>query len=496
MIKFFFTPTTYKELCITLDSILLSCRCPFVISIEWLHVLRPHTVLLNRYIPLYTSFFHHLSSLVIDIAKNILIIVFDFFCSLFSRYNFLPYFDPSKPPDIIFVTHLLDPAHLDSPIDFYYGSLGNKLSRDGHSVLFLFINHTQSSLKHLRLDPEDASYDRVILPVGRDSIFLLIGSLVWSIKSTCRLFFFLPRLRNYRQLLSLLFSASNSFSRGSRLGYFIHHCIKRLVNSSTKCVVTTFEGFAWERILISSCHDANPSISTLAYMHALVFKGQHSVFRELGPRYDPKYILTAGSTTRSFLINNMGISDSRVLQLGSPRAVVSSKIFSETSSPPLNPTLLVLPEGIVQDCLSLFRFSLNCAFNFPNVIFRWRTHPLVSLKSVVQSISRDHPLPPNVVLSESSFESDIRTSQYCLYRGSTAVVTAASSGLIPIYYQSSDFPDTDPLFSLSSYRPSISNALSLSNVLQWKSWGPQAISLCQELYTPLDPTFFSRHGLL
>ena len=172
-----------------------------------------------------------------------------------------------------------------------------------------------------------------------------------------------------------------------------------------------------------------------------------------------------------------------------------SNLLLPLSTPSSIPTILVLPEGIIQECLLLFTFSLKCAINNPNVIFKWRTHPLISLHSVLQIISLDHQLPSNIVVSESSLN-QIYVLQYCLYRGSTAVVTAASSGLIPIHYQTSDFPDTDPLFSLSSYRPSISNALSLSNVLQWNRWDSQAISLCQELYTPLDPTLFTNHGFL
>ena len=145
-------------------------------------------------------------------------------------------------------------------------------------------------------------------------------------------------------------------------------------------------------------------------MHALVFKGQHSVFRELGPRFDPKYILTPGSTSRHFLINTKNMCESRVIQLGSPRAIESIKCVKSSSASTSIPSLLVLREGIIQECLLLFTFSLRCAFINPNVIFRWRTHPLISLKSVLQIISRDHQLPSNVVVSESSFESDICSS--------------------------------------------------------------------------------------
>ena len=496
MNKFSFTPATFKLLCTTLDSILLSCRSPYVTSVDWLHVLRPHPVFLKRYDFLFSKVSRQLSQLFLDLAKNISTFLVDFSYALLNRNIHPPLLSVTNPPDIIFVTHLLDGSHLDKSTDFYYGDLGESLSQDGISVLFLCINHTKSPFRHLREMSRSTRYDRLILPVGRDSLYLLFSSLCWSLKSFIQLLYCLPRSRTYSHFLAVLFAASNSFSRGTRLSFFLQHYLNKIIQPNTKGLVSTYEGFAWERIVFSTCHDLNPSISTFGYMHALVFKDQHSVFRRLDKRYEPRYILTAGTTPREYLLKNLGLSESTVFELGSPRSICSSTASHQSSLPSSSPTILVLPEGILEECLLLFRFSLKCALINPTVTFRWRTHPLISLESVASIISCDFTLPPNIVVSETSFDSDIFASQYCLYRGSTAVVTAASSGLIPIYYKVSDFPDTDPLFCLSSYRPTVSKSSSFSNALHWSSWNSHAINLCQQLYTPLNSNLFAKHEIL
>lgn len=496
MTKHSFTPSTFQSLCTTLDSILLSCNSPFVTSVDWLHVLRPHPVFLKRYSHLFSSPSSQFSQLFLILAKNIATLLLDFVHSLFHINISAPPLSVFKPPDIIFITHLLDVSHLHRSTDFYYGDLGESLTRDGFSVLFLYINHTKYPLKHLNHRSRTATHEQFIIPVGRDSLCLFFSSLCWSLKSFYQLICCLPRTRTYRHFLAVLYAASDSFSRGSRLSFFLKYYLNQFIHPSTRCLVSTYEGFSWERIVFSTSHEINPSISTVGYMHALVFKDQHSVFRRLGKRYEPRYILTAGKTPREYLLHKLGFPESMVFELGSPRSITSSLAPSQFSQPTSSITVLVLPEGILDECLLLFRFSLMCALINPTVTFRWRTHPLISLATVVSKISCETKLPSNIVLSESSFESDISFSQYCLYRGSTAVVTAASSGLIPIYYKVTDFPDTDPLFCLSSYRPTVEESSLFSTSLQWTSWNSQAIKLCQQLYTPLNSNFFSKHEIL
>ena len=77
--------------------------------------------------------------------------------------------------------------------------------------------------------------------------------------------------------------------------------------------------------------------------------------------------------------------------------------------------------------------------------------------------------PPNIVLSESFFQSGFSAFEYCLCRRSPEVVTAAAAlGLIPSDYKVNDFLDTNPLFCLSSYRPTLEESSLFSAALQWR----------------------------
>ena len=124
-----FTPSKFRLLCSTLDSILLSSRNPYVISIDWLHVLRPHSVLLKRYNSLFSTISSQLWYLFLDIGRNIVSILIDIKQAILNGHLLIPHLSVSAPPDIIFVTHLLDASHLRKSTDFYYGDLGDQLSQ-------------------------------------------------------------------------------------------------------------------------------------------------------------------------------------------------------------------------------------------------------------------------------------------------------------------------------------------------------------------------------
>ena len=101
------TPSQYRYLCSCLDSFLISSRSKYVISIDWLHMIRPHHVFLSKYIHLFDSIFYQLLFNFIDTAKIFASFVIDVFYSLNSI--FLPSLNSflKDSPDVIFISHLL-----------------------------------------------------------------------------------------------------------------------------------------------------------------------------------------------------------------------------------------------------------------------------------------------------------------------------------------------------------------------------------------------------
>ena len=113
-------------------------------------------------------------------------------------------------------------------------------------------------------------------------------------------------------------------------------------------------------------------------------------------------------------------------------------------------TCLVLPEGIDSECHLLFDFSLRCAKLLPDVKFIWRLHPLISYRGLSRKNNKLQRLPENIILSNSSIEEDIMRSQFSIYRGSTAIITALSSGIRPIYLSLRNEMTIDLLFELDN----------------------------------------------
>ena len=86
----------------------------------------------------------------------------------------------------------------------------------------------------------------------------------------------------------------------------------------------------------------------------------------------------------------------------------------------------------------------------PSVKFIWRLHPLISYTDLSRKNNKLRKLPENIILSNSSIEEDIVRSQFSIYRGSTAIITALSSGIQPIYLSFQNEMTVDPLFELDN----------------------------------------------
>ena len=68
---------------------------------------------------------------------------------------------------------------------------------------------------------------------------------------------------------------------------------KILKTVKPKCIMVTYEGHAWERLIFSEARKIDSNIQCIGYQHALI-NGQHAVYRSLGEKYDPDIMATSG----------------------------------------------------------------------------------------------------------------------------------------------------------------------------------------------------------
>jgi hypothetical protein len=221
-----------------------------------------------------------------------------------------------------------------------------------------------------------------------------------------------------------------------------------------KAIMTTYEGHSWERVVYGITNQHNDNILRIGYQHSVITKNAHSIVRPLGKKYDPDLIFTSGEITNNFFKKSLKKSYSKLLVLGSKKSLEKLDLHGDKQSK----TCLVLPEGIIEECDTLFSFSIKSANALPHIDFIWRLHPVMSFNEVLEHMSINmEDLPKNIIISSSSLSEDIVKSSFALYRGTTAIIEAVYGGLTPIYLSDESGMTIDLLHEMDEGREIVRN---------------------------------------
>lgn len=452
-------------------------------AIPWLHVIREHPFFLKHYAKVIIQ----RSSL----ERSITYLRF-YLCTITSFFRLLrrafwssrEFCNRTKiqwtKTDFVFVSHLLQIAHLTSEDDFYFSTVPKELVAKNKKVLIVLINHTsvpENELDHLiRVSP----IPRVVVP---KSLSLKNEFLIWrqTVKEAGRLRSMARREKDTlkRAMLRTATIEATAYTTVStlRISRVIGEVIKECCADT---LITTYEGHAWERVVYATARKQNPKIHCIGYQHAALFRLQHAARRSLGEHYDPDQILTGGSVGLRQLKSTDGLSRVSLGVLGSGRS------FGKNVSRINATSCLVLPEGTVEECEILFKFSLACAKAVPKMQFIWRLHPLLSLNKITEELPLLKKLPPNVEISTNSIDYDISRGAFALYRGSTAIISAAASGVVPIYLIRSGELSIDPLYEIVEQHSSVENVNQFIDALKKNKWTLESKDYCNEFYLPID----------
>ena len=270
-----------------------------------------------------------------------------------------------------------------------------------------------------------------------------------------------------------------------RVGFFVEKIVKA---SNAKYIINTYEGHASERIIFSRARKVNSKILCFAYQNSILNKYHHSLTRNIHKKYNPDHIFCCGNITKKILSRSSSLNGIGISVLGSPKAgvinVVSRKIDITKSL-----TFLFLPEAFKTEYSIFFNFILNCAVAFPNYKFIWRSHPALDLKRL--ELFKEKILPSNIIISTSTFNNDLKTSDIAIYRGTTAIIQAVISNLIPIYLRTKDEIGIDIMHNLDINRVGSTSELHSniqnSNFLIDKE---NNLKFCEDYFRPLNYKLF------
>ena len=210
-----------------------------------------------------------------------------------------------------------------------------------------------------------------------------------------------------------------------------------LKKSSYKRIISTWEGYPWERLISVIC--TKKQINLSAYIHAGPFPTQHAAHRDLPSEFNPRNFLTPTSIAKKLLEKYYSLS-STVIGTHKLFGINNNKNYIKINKDKSSKKLLLLPQGTYKEVLDLCRIAF-CSNLFDTEIII-RLHPALinnnKIINYIRSLQKNSVRPDLITLSKRSLEEDLMESSYFLYRGSTSAVEAAFYGLTPIYCKSSD----------------------------------------------------------
>jgi len=405
-------------------------RNQHIVANTYLHIISAHPDFLKNY---------NLSkkAKIWQSIKFGLVSLYRVFQSIFN-YEYISLKNKNIKFDVLFVSHLTNKNQFFKENDAYFGSMPNELEKNGISCSIALIKHIKAKNTQASGKWKDSKVQRFVLNLSLD--FLSEVKLYFIQRKTKKqLKFILNDLQIDKVLAKdiLLHHMSSSTFNALRVAKQVADIASK---TNAKFVITTYEGYSWERLVYYYTKKNNPNIKCFGYQHGAVFEHQHAITQSLGKKYDPDFILTSGLLSQAIFKQIQSIKSS-IVCLGSPRHNTAGMLVNKAQC------CLVVPEAMLDECLNLFKFSLTYALQHKEQRFIWRLHPLMSFEKLKKYNSNFQKLPDNICLSEDSLDEDIKKCDSVLYRGSTAVVNAINAGLKPIYYQqSTDELSIDPIY--------------------------------------------------
>ena len=462
----------YKALCNISNKLKQNFIGKYIIASQYLHVLNESPLNTEKYYTLFKKdkknffLFYYISQFIQRILFLIFKILKD---NIFYKRNNIKL---KTDFEILIVSHITNLSHIEEKTDFYFGNICNR-----KNTLTVLLNHTNTSSHILNNS------------IQYPNKFVLTNKLSFSKEI---LIFFFTFVQSF-QLIAKIINTKKSFEKeflkkisldflgrktafSIRTAYEIEHYVKKY---NPKIIITTYEGYPWERLTFYLSKKVNKNILCLGYQHSTILRNENGMRKKIKNNYDPDYILTTGKEARNILLQQSDFSKSQIKILGSNR-----KVYLKNSGNKYN--ILVLPQGTIKETLFMFDFSISVLKINSIVNFIWRLHPLINIADIIRQRPHYNRLSKRITVSQNSLENDLKISKWAFYRGSAAIIQSVSAGVIPIYIMKANEINHDPLFNIQNGKHAIMKADEINKIIKESSVNKKLINYCNNFYQPLN----------
>ena len=398
--------------------------------------------------------------------------------------------------DVVLVSWLVHPDHLSWENDFYFGPLQSLLAERGLSSLLVLGNQTDRLAVEMAAEAfREGKKARLLLPdfMSAADELILVGR------------YFLERRRLQKEakraenpLEKMVGFEAARTGPGETIFNMRRHAQMCRIFQRTKprLAAALYEGHVWERMVWHAAKSTLRAVRCLGYQHTILRRHAHAIRRPLGTDsgYDPDSVFCLGDVTRRDLALTTGLGKSRVLTYGTHRC---PKPGDSAEAPSARDGVLVLPEGLEDECATLYDFALEAARRMPDVPFIFRNHPVLPYERIKRLLKNPEPIPLNVEISQGrAIEDDYARCRFLLYRGSSTVIYSILAGLRPFYLERAGEVDIDPIYSLKNWRERIRSVEDLEQAyrrdmkedprIRTRAWRA-ASDYCRQYVMPIQP---------
>lgn len=321
--------------------------------------------------------------------------------------------------------------------DDYFGNIDTISENSGLKTIKAIRNLSDKSTNKIFKKMNSKNY---ILLSKRSTIFNEAKYIFELIKS-----FFLLKIFSSNSFLKKNLSIKDfmTIPGNLRIGDQILEILKFL---TPKAIIFTFEGHAWERILINKIKTKYPKILLIGYQFTTLIENQNSIYRKTNNNFSPNIIFATGKESKSILEKKIKNVDIKILGSTKNFKVLKKNFVKKTSS---FKNILFVPEGLLEENYKMFIFFLKSAMYNVNLNFKFRCHPLIDQKKFFKDFQLEQKVKnlDNVEISSNEFERDILDCDYIVFRGSSVAFNACINNRIPIYLDIDEF-NCNPLYKI------------------------------------------------
>ncbi len=412
-----------------------------ILAIRQLYLMRPHPVLMQEYYPDEEKFDKMVDNK--NFFYRIIGLIKDYYSEIQKYYTYnLSKNDFQKKKNSLFLTHLINEKHLRVKEDFYFGKLPKFLQKNNFSTINILRNLTNKNSSIIYKNNKKYLKDKILLSKSLnffDEIKLILNVLILYIE--------LVKLKNIDKNVKYflsnkkIFKFAGSSYNNLKLLIQIENIIKTY---NPKYFFLTYEGHAWEKLIISQIKKKFPNLKIFAYQFSILTRYSSSIYLNIGNMFNPDFILTSGNYSKKLFLKNYK-SKIKCINIGSNKFVHKKKLIKNSDC------VLILPEGFNSETIKMIEFTIKAANKFKQMKFIFRFHPMVNKKLFLKEyIKNKLIIPKNLIISKNSFDKDLEKSKYVIYRGSAAAIQALSLNKIIIYLNFINELNIDPLYMLKN----------------------------------------------